>query len=338
MVAFLKPPLSDSPYPSGKQNVIGRRLRGARLVKKLRFLVSLITKSNDFQLQQAASAETTALQLGVDLEIAYADGDTITQSTQILKTIQAHPTLRPDGILVEPVGGTGLPQVAKAAIAAGIGWGLLNREADYISELRQRTKIPAFLLTSDHTEIGRMQARQLAALVPEGGQALYILGPTESAVVKDRKAGFEGVCPKNLHITLLRAKWTEESSYRSMATWLKLGVSNKTSVNAIAAQNDAMAIGARKALEEMSNPQEKTKWLSLPFIGCDGLPKTGQAWVRTGQLTATIIVPPMAGQAVQLMAHALRSGTTLAERTVTQLESYPPVAKLSKPPLVGAQK
>ena len=205
-------------------------------MKKLRFLVSLITKDNDFQLEQAASAEAAALQLGVDLQIAFADGDTITQSTQILKAIQAHPTLRPDGIFVEPAGGTGLPQVAKAAIAAGIGWGLLNRESDYIADLRKGTKIPAFLLTSDHMEIGRIQARQLTALLPEGGQALYLLGPTESAVVKDRKAGFEAVCAKNLHVTLLRGKWTEESGYRSMSTWLKLGVSSKSTVHAIAAR------------------------------------------------------------------------------------------------------
>jgi ribose transport system substrate-binding protein len=310
---------------------------GRRTVKKLRFLVSLITKDNDFQLEQAASAKAAALQLGVDLQITFADGDTITQSTQILKAIQAHPTLRPDGIFVEPAGGTGLPQVAKAAIAAGIGWGLLNRESDYIADLRKGTKIPAFLLTSDHMEIGRIQARQLTALLPEGGQALYLLGPTESAVVKDRKAGFEAVCAKNLHVTLLRGKWTEESGYRSMSTWLKLGVSSKSTVHAIAAQNDAMAMGARKALEEISSPQEKQKWLSLPFIGCDGLPKTGQAWVRTGQLTATVIVPPMAGQAVQLMTKALRAGTTVAERTVTLLESFPPIGKLSKFQLVGVQ-
>lgn len=307
-------------------------------MKKLRFLVSLITKQNDFQLQQAASAETAARESEVDLEIVYADGDTITQSTQVLKSIQAHPTLRPDGIIVEPAGGTGLPQVAKAASAAGIAWGLLNRDADYISELRQGSRTPAFLVTSDHLEIGRVQARQLGALLPEGGQVLYVHGPTESAVAKDRKAGFDAVCPKNVHITLLRGKWTEESGQRSMQTWLKLSVSNKTIVSAVAAQNDAMAIGARKALEEISSPEQKEKWLSLPFLGCDGLPKTGQAWVRTGQLTATIIVPPMAGLAVQLMAKTLRTGTTVAERTVTDLESHPPIGKLSKLQLIGVQK
>lgn len=299
-------------------------------MKKLRYLVSLITNDNDFQLQQAASAEMVARELGVDLEIVYAEGDTITQSTQILKAIQAHSALRPSGIIVEPAGGTGLPQVAKAAVEAGIAWGLVNREAEYIAELRRGSKTPVFLVTSDHREIGRIQARQLSALLPEGGAVLYILGPTETATVKDRKAGFEAVCPENLRVTLLRGKWTEESGYRSMSTWLKLGVSSKVSIAAIAAQNDAMAIGARKALEEIGDAQAREKWLSLPFLGADGLPKTGQAWVRTGLLAATVVTPPMTGQAVQLMTSALSGSVDVPERTVTSLESYPPIEKLSR--------
>ena len=63
-------------------------------MKRLRFLVSLITKDNDFQIQQAASAEAAARELGIDLEIVYAAGDTITQSTRILKAIQTGHTLR----------------------------------------------------------------------------------------------------------------------------------------------------------------------------------------------------------------------------------------------------
>jgi len=307
-------------------------------VKKLRFLVSLITKDNDYQLQQAASAETAARELGIDLEIVYAEGDTITQSTQVLKAIQAQPTLRPDGIIVEPAGGTGLPQVAKAAIEAGIAWGLVNHDAGYVAELRRSSKIPIFIVTSDHMEVGRIQARQLAALVPEGGAVLYIIGPTESATVKDRKAGFEAVCPKNLRVTVLRGKWTEESGHRSLRTWLKLGGSSKQSIVAVAAQNDAMAMGARKALKEISSQQEREKWLSLPFTGTDGLPMTGQAWVRSGSLAATVITPPMVGQAVQLMANALRTGANVPDRTVTLLESFPPIGRLSKLQTVGGQK
>jgi ABC-type sugar transport system substrate-binding protein len=306
-------------------------------VKQLRFLLSLITKSNDFQLEQAASAEAAARDLGVELEIVYADGDTITQSTQILKSIKVHSALQPSGIIVEPAGGTGLPQVAKAACAAGIGWGLLNREAEYILELRRSATVPVFLVTSDHTEIGRIQARQVGALLPLGGAALYITGPTESTVVKDRKEGFDTVSPKNIRVTVLRGKWTEESGQRAVSAWLKLGGAGKVTVDAVVAQNDAMAMGARKALESIADPQERQKWLGLPFLGCDGLPKTGQTWVRNGLLAATVVTPPMAGQALKLIAQALRSGGQVPERTVTSLDSYPTVDKLSKTQPTGAR-
>lgn len=299
-------------------------------MKKLRFLISLITESNDFQLEQAATARAAARDLGVDLEVVFAEGDSITQSTQILKSIQADPVLRPSAVIVEPVGGTGLPQVAKAANAAGIGWGLLNREAEYIPGLRRGSQTPTFVVTSDHIEVGHIHAKQLAAMLPDGGSVLYILGPTESAAARDRKAGFEEACPKNMQVLSVRGKWTEESSHNSVTTWLKLGGAAKTSIRVVVAQNDAMAIGARNAFEELGDSREREKWLSLPFTGCDGLARTGQAWVRQGLLAATVITPAMAGLAVQLMAGALRTGKTMPERTVTLLESFPPIDKLPK--------
>jgi ribose transport system substrate-binding protein len=306
------------------------QLGGAQKVQKLRFLVSLITENNDFQAEQAASAQAAAQQLGVDLEILYADGDAITQSTQILKSIQAHPSLQPNAIVVEPAGGTGFPQAAKAAVAAGIGWCLLNREADYVADLRTDAKIPAFVVTNDHEDIGRVQARQLRALLPDVSAVMYVIGPTESSTARSRRSGFEAISPRNMHITLLRGKWTEESGRRGVEGWLKLGVASKSAIEAIVAQNDAMALGARKAFEGLADSEEKKKWLSLPFLGCDGLEKTGQAWVRKGLLAATVVTPPMAGQAVQIMAQALRSGTRAPERTVTSLESFPSIEKLAK--------
>ena len=44
-------------------------------MKKLRFLVSLTTRENDYQLEQAAAAQESSRRLGVDLEILYADND-----------------------------------------------------------------------------------------------------------------------------------------------------------------------------------------------------------------------------------------------------------------------
>ena len=75
-------------------------------MKKLKFLVSLHTKDNDFQIAQAAAAEEAAHKFGVDTEITFADNNAVNQSTQILKAIQNRPDARPDAIVLEPVSGT----------------------------------------------------------------------------------------------------------------------------------------------------------------------------------------------------------------------------------------
>ena len=84
---------------------------------KLNVLLSLITDDNDYQLEQAASAQAAAAKLGIGLQIIYSGNDAVQQTQQILGFIQ-DPSKRPDAILVEPVG-TGMPQIARAAVSAG---------------------------------------------------------------------------------------------------------------------------------------------------------------------------------------------------------------------------
>ena len=298
---------------------------------KIKVLVSLTTNDNDYQLEQAHAAEQAARNFGADLQILYAGNDAINQSTQILKTIQAAPDERPDGIIFEPVGGTSLPQVARAAVNAGIGWAVLNREANYISELRRTNKAPIFCVSSDHVEIGRIQGRQCAALLPAGGTVLYIQGPSENSAAKERTAGMQEAKPANIHLIMLKGQWTEESSQRAVRSWLKLSTSQKASVDLVAAQDDSMALGARKAFQEILSETERERWLSLPFLGCDGLPKTGQAWVRTGVLTATVYIPPNTGQAMEMLVDALQNGKNQPERALTEAVSIPPIQKLRPP-------
>lgn len=299
-------------------------------MKKLGFLVSLTTNDNDYQIEQAQSAEAAARKLGVELQVIYADNDAITQSTQLLKAIQAEEAHRPDAIIFEPVGGTALPQVARAAASSGIGWAVLNRDANYVAELRKSSKAPIFVVTSDHLEIGRIQGRQIAALLPHGGSILCVQGPGENSAAKDRTTGMQETKPANVHATLLRAQWTEESSQKAVRSWLKLTTSRKATMDLIASQDDSMAIGARKAFEELPDDAEKERWLSLPFLGCDGLPKTGQAWVRDGLLTATIFVPPNAGQAMEMFVDALQRGKQPPERALTTAVSVPPLSDLKR--------
>ena len=299
-------------------------------MKKLKFLVSLTTDDNDYQIEQSESAEQAGRKTGVDVQIVHAQNDAINQSTQLLKAVQSPKELRPDAIIFEPVGGTALPQVAKAAVSAGIGWAILNRDANYIDELRKTSTAPLFAISSDHVEIGRIQGRQMAALLRGGGSVLYIQGPSENSAAKDRTAGMQETKPPGVQVTMLKAQWTQESAQRSVRSWLKLTTSQRAAVDLVSAQDDSMAMGARDAFKELTNEDERERWLKLPFTGCDGLPKTGQAWVRSGLLTATVFVPPNAGQAIEMLFEAIQNRKMPPDRVVTAAVSIPALDALTR--------
>jgi len=151
-------------------------------------VVALTNKENDYQAEQSASAAEVAARLGVKLNVIYADDNAVNQCQQLVKIIQDKDH-RPDAILVEPVG-TPMYQVAKAAVAAGIAWGILNREADYIPELRKAASVAVFAVSPDQEEVGRIQGKQVAAFTTEGN-ILYIEGPSTSSAASLRTHLFE---------------------------------------------------------------------------------------------------------------------------------------------------
>jgi ribose transport system substrate-binding protein len=295
-------------------------------MKKLNFLLSLTNDNNDYQQEQASAAEQAARRLGVELKIVHANNDAVTQSQQLLHFIQGEAGVRPDAIVFEPAGGTAFPQVARAAVAADIGWVVLNHYPEYLTQLRHRSHAPVFAISSDHEEVGKIQGKQFARLLPRGGTVLYIEGPANSAAARQRTTGMNQSKPGNIHLKTLRGNWTEESAYRAVASWLRLSTSQRSAIDVVAAQDDSMAAGARKAFAETA---ESEKWLKLPFLGCDGLPKTGQAWVRNGLLTGTIYIPPNADLALEMLAEAIRTGSQPVENRLISPESVPSLEELA---------
>ena len=99
-------------------------------MEKLNVVVALTTRENDYQAEQAVAAAEVAARLGIKIQILYADNDAVNQTQQLIKIIQD--PAPPSAILVEPVG-TGMPQVAKAAVRAGI-----DRVLDVFPVLKER--------------------------------------------------------------------------------------------------------------------------------------------------------------------------------------------------------
>ncbi len=287
-------------------------------------VVALTTRDNDYQAEQSASAAEVASRLGVKINVIYADNNAVDQCQQLVKVIQDK-AQRPDAILVEPVG-TPMYQVAKAAVAAGIGWGILNREADYIPELRRTAPVPVFAVSPDQEEVGRIQGKQLAALASEGN-ILYIEGPSASSAANLRTKGMLSTKPSEVEMKVLKGDWSERSAHQAVTSWLSLSTSSQLQIRAVVCQNDAMAMGAREAFATLPEAARE-RWLNTPFMGCDGVTKTGQEWVRSGQLRATVVIPPMAGLALEMLAKAVSTGSMPAERTLCAPRSFPAIAEM----------
>jgi ribose transport system substrate-binding protein len=290
----------------------------------LNVVVALTTRDNDYQAEQAAAVAEMASRLGIRIDVIYADNDAVNQTQQLVKVIQSEK--RPSAILVEPVG-TGMLQVARAAVAAKIGWGIINNEPDYLAELR-RSGLPVFSISTDQSEVGRIQGDQISALVRQGN-ILYIEGPVSNMAAQLRSKGMMTTKPDAVALKTLKGDWTERSAQRAVQSWLSLASSRQLNIQAVICQNDAMAMGARKAMGDLMEADRET-WQQLPFTGVDGVSKTGQEWVKRGFLQATIITAPAAGTALEILAKAVRGGTMPPERTLLPPKSFPSIAELQK--------
>ena len=203
-------------------------------MKKLRSIVA-IPGDTMYLREQVAAAQATAARLGLELEVVSANMDAVGQGQQLLKYVQAREDLRPDAILLEPVSAAGLPRVAEAAVAAGIGWVVSNASVDYIGALRAKAKAPVFLVSQDHIAIGRLQGQQIGALLPAGGSVFYLRGPGMSAIASRRFEGIDSGKPKNVELKALKVQGASvEDAYRAVCSWLSLSTGRPEAINFMA--------------------------------------------------------------------------------------------------------
>jgi len=165
-------------------------------------------------------------------------------------------------------------------------------------------------------------------LLPAGGIVLYVQGPAESSAAKQRYTGLLETKSDGVQLRILKAHWTEASAYKTVSSFLRLSTSRQAQIEAVCAQDDSMAMGARKAFEECLELRQQ--WQKMPFLGCDGLPKTGQAWVRRQLLAATIFIPPNADLAIEMMVKSIATSVLPPERTFTTAKSFPAIEVLAQ--------
>lgn len=296
-------------------------------MKKLSIVISL-PGENNYLREQEAAAKTTAQRLGLDLRIINAKSDPVTQSQQLLEIVQST-SGRPDAIVVEPVNNQGLPRVAEAAVAAGIGWVVSNALVDYLEALRKKAKAPVFGVSQDHPEVGRMQGRQIRAILPRGGAILYLRGPATNFLAAQRSDALESELGINIQFKSLKIQWTEESAYNSVTSWLRLSTVHADDTQLIAAQNTDFILAAKRAFEDNTSGDERKKWLGLPYCGV-AVPSQVKQLVDSGTLTAAIVTSVTLDTAIEILVRHLQTRSQPPQQTFVKAWSLPSLDDLIK--------
>ena len=289
---------------------------------------------NPYQQLQAKEARDAAARLGLRVDVDSADGDFSLQVRQIFKATRQD-SGPPRVVIVMPVQESALKSLAESTVALGIGWIFLNRSAGSLRALRaSNPKVPASLVSPDQKEIGRVQARQLRRLFPQGAHILYIQGRVTTCSAEARAAGLrEGLAQPGPRIEMastLDGNWTARDAEASVTRWLHLMMPAGLRVDAVVCQSDFMAMGALAALRMAAETMGKAALRSLPVLGCDGLPGVGRRLVDEGRLVSTVTVPTTAGKALEGVAAFYRHGTAMPEEIRLTPRGYPDDAALGR--------
>jgi ABC-type sugar transport system substrate-binding protein len=260
----------------------------------------------------------------------WADNDSQKQLKQIVACLGEDEDQRPTVFLVSPVREAALISTARTAASLGVGWVSLLRYSDYLNGLRAEfPSVPIFSVMADQREVGRIQGRQFKALLPQGGELVYVRGPLGTSSAIDRFAGVQETLRGSLiEMATLNGDWTADGGARAMAEWAQTRVNLDPSRFLVGGQNDAMAMGARRALEEVAKTREGFP-SAIRVCGCDGSPRYGQRYVTEGKLTSTVVMPPVAGRAVDEVASMVGKAEQPPVRILLEPTSFPDLTTLA---------
>jgi ribose transport system substrate-binding protein len=296
--------------------------------RKGRIGLFVISDRNGYQRLLVEDGVRTAQRLGLEVEVFSADDTAALQSAQIVKFLHTHADERL-AVVAMPVSDIGheqaLENLARKVLKRGVGWMMLNRDVqDHVERLRPEfPDLPVGLVAHDNLEVGRIQGRQVKAVLDGKVHVLYVLGNTQTSAARDRRTGFLEMVTSPASITAVEGMWSLDSGEKIVGRWLAAAVTHDAAVHAIAGQNDPMAMGARQALHRVGRERNRPEWLTVPVFGVDGLPSEGQRYVDEKTLTATVVVPPTSGPAIELVARFWQSQAPIPAKVVLDPKPYP---------------
>jgi ABC-type sugar transport system substrate-binding protein len=286
----------------------------------------LANPQNDYQQELKEEALAAAARAGLEIEVQFAGADSgrvsLDQSQQIYRAAGGAPEARPVAAIIFPL--LDIAAVAKDVAKNGVGVVIIGRIPAFITDLRHaHPSLPVFAVSPDQVEAGRVQGRQLLALLPAGGRVLCIQGNRLAPATTDRTNGFNAVLGgSTITVSATFGAWTAESGEEAFSKWIRQPM-NTQQLSAIACQNDQMAVGVRAAIKRLSAEARFEYLREVPILGIDGSRTLGRRMVDAGELAATVVMPSVSRMAIELLSRSLR-GESVPVVVMQEPKPYPP--------------
>jgi ABC-type sugar transport system substrate-binding protein len=227
-----------------------------------------------------------------------------------------------------------LQTMASHVVAANTAWICLNRGLDNLDDLRTaRSDLPIGLVMPDHVEAGRIQGRQVASLLPQGGHVLYVVGRSTNASTQQRARGFKEVmarlAPRIEIVGQIDGNWMATDAAVAVSRWMLVMLPAGLTVDAIVCQSDFMAAGVRNALRK-SVGTEEVDFRRIPVLGCDGVDGMGKRLVDQGELASTVVMPITTGSALKAISAHYTQGVPFPGQLILPPLPYPDEAEMAQ--------
>lgn len=177
-----------------------------------------------------------------------------------------------DAIIINPVDTNAVKPIVDLTTKAGIPLIFVNRKP--ATELTDKMAY----VGSDSELAGRLQMEALAKQLNYKGNVAILLGDLANEATRDRTKGVKTIVAKYPEMKVVQAqtaKFSRNDAVDVVSNWMTAG----DDIQAIASNNDEMAIGALQALGK--NPT------NIVIAGVDGTPDALQM-IKNGKMVATV--------------------------------------------------
>ena len=240
--------------------------------------VSLAYSDDLFLTTLREAMEKRAKELGVKIQFDHAQGDIGKQLNQIQNFVAQ----KMNAIIVNPVDTTATPNMTKLATDAGIPLVYVN-----LKPAEETLPQGVAYVGSDENVSGKLQGEEIARLLNNKGNVVILVGELATQAAVLRTEGVEKVVAKHPEIKIVgkqTANWKRNEAIDLMNNLLVAG----TKIDAVAANNDEMAIGAILALQQAGKDPK-----SLVIGGIDAT-KDALREMERGNLAVTVFQDPKA--------------------------------------------